>query len=83
MSYDGSICVHLVRHCTERLAFGGDGQLFKIGCDDYAYFFNEELNFWNKLGTKKVHRITADGAGKPFFIAQKQSNQLFEWYNEK
>ena len=25
MSYDGSICVHLVRHCAERLEFGGGG----------------------------------------------------------
>ena len=25
MSYDGSIYVHLVRHCAERLDFGGDG----------------------------------------------------------
>jgi hypothetical protein len=37
---------------------------------------------WEKLGEKKMFRITADRSGTPFFIAQKQSNQLFEWYND-
>ena len=31
MSYDGSICVHLVGHCAERLEFSGDGLDLTMG----------------------------------------------------
>ena len=33
MSYDGSTCVHLVRHCAERLELGGDRFDLAMKCD--------------------------------------------------
>lgn len=72
--------------CNGRLAWGGDGSLYKRTCEasNYGYIekFNGESNTWSQMGDKLAYEVSADEEGNPWIVAKFGSEPIMKWDSE-
>lgn len=66
-----------------RVAWGGDGSMYRRSCEASNYGYCEQFNFdsnkWDQLGNEYAYEVTADSTGNPWIVSKGLSEPIKKW----
>jgi len=69
--------------CMGRVAWGGDGSMFRRSCEasNYGYVqkFDAESDKWNDVGKQLCFEVTADAEGDPWIVSKGNEDPVMKW----